>query len=45
LEFGRDYDLTAHFAQIKTIFSTKYEATVWNWILFFVGFGWLWMWF
>jgi len=30
---------------IKTIFSTKYEATLWNWILFIVGFGWAWMWF
>jgi len=30
---------------IKYIFSTKYEATFLNWILFFVCFGWLWMWF
>ena len=29
----------------KTIFSTKYEATLLNWLLFFVGFGWIWMWF
>jgi len=30
---------------IKYIFSTKYPATFLNWILFFVCFGWLWMWF
>jgi len=30
---------------IKYIFSTKHEATPLNWILFFVCFGWLWMWF
>ena len=29
----------------KTIFCTKYRATFWNWILFFVCFGWIWMWF
>jgi uncharacterized repeat protein (TIGR02543 family) len=29
----------------KTIFSTKYEATFLNWILFFVCFGFIWMWF
>jgi len=29
----------------KTIFSTKYEANFLNWILFFLCFGWLWMWF
>jgi len=29
----------------KYIFCTKYEATFWNWILFFLGFGWIWMWF
>jgi|GEM_PF-5529096 len=29
----------------KYIFSTKYEATTINWILFFVCFGWIWMWF
>ena len=29
----------------KYIFSTKYEATFLNWILFFVCFGWVWMWF
>ena len=30
---------------IKYIFSTKYKATIINWILFFVCFGWIWMWF
>jgi len=29
----------------NTIFSTKYEATTWNWILFWFFFGWIWMWF
>jgi len=29
----------------NTIFSTKYEATFLNWLLFFLGFGWIWMWF
>jgi len=29
----------------KTIFSTKREATFWNWVLFFLGFGFIWMWF
>jgi hypothetical protein len=29
----------------NTIFSTKYEATPLNWILFFVCFGFIWMWF
>ncbi|MCL2495035.1 MAG: InlB B-repeat-containing protein [Oscillospiraceae bacterium] len=28
----------------RTILSTKYEATLMNWILFIVFFGWLWMW-
>jgi len=30
---------------VPRIFSTKYEANFMNWILFFVCFGWLWMWF
>ena len=29
----------------NTIFGTGYEATFFNWILFFIGFGWIWMWF
>jgi len=29
----------------NTIFGTKWKATVLNWILFFLCFGWLWMWF
>jgi len=28
-----------------TIFSTGWPATVWNWIMFFLLFGWVWMWF
>jgi len=28
-----------------TIFGTSFEANVLNWILFFVGFGFIWMWF
>jgi len=35
--------VTANF--VKTIFSTKWESTVWNWIMFIVLFGWIWMWF
>jgi uncharacterized repeat protein (TIGR02543 family) len=31
--------------RIKHIFTTKYEATPFNWFLFIVCFGWLWMWF
>jgi len=27
------------------IFSTRYEATPWNWIMFILLFGWIWMWF
>ena len=27
------------------IFGSKYEATFLNWILFFLGFGFIWMWF
>jgi len=30
---------------VKKIFSTKYDATFLNWILFFVCFGFIWMWF
>jgi len=30
---------------VKTIFSTRYEANFLNWILFFLGFGFIWMWF
>ncbi|MCL2298705.1 MAG: cadherin-like beta sandwich domain-containing protein, partial [Firmicutes bacterium] len=29
----------------KYIFSTKWEATFWNWLMFFVLFGFIWMWF
>ena len=36
---------TAIQQQTKKIFSTKYDATFLNWILFFVCFGWIWMWF
>jgi len=31
--------------QAKKIFTTKYDATFINWILFFLCFGWIWMWF
>jgi len=27
------------------IFSTKYESSILNWILFILAFGWIWMWF
>lgn len=30
---------------VKTIFSTRYEANFWNWVMFFLLFGWIWMWF
>jgi len=30
---------------INTIFNTRWEATFLNWLLFFLGFGWIWMWF
>jgi len=46
---GASYTVTANktfTAQwAKTIFSTRYEATILNWLLFFVGFGFIWMWF
>lgn len=29
----------------NTIFNTRWEANFLNWILFFLGFGWIWMWF
>jgi len=29
----------------NTIFNTRHEANVANWLLFFLGFGWIWMWF
>jgi len=38
-----DVTFTAQWA--KTIFSTRYEATIWNWIMFIVLFGFIWMWF
>jgi len=28
-----------------TIFTTKYESNIWNWIMFIFFFGWIWMWF
>ncbi|MCL2531651.1 MAG: S8 family serine peptidase [Oscillospiraceae bacterium] len=31
---GRDY-----------IFTTRWESSFFNWLLFFLGFGWIWMWF
>ena len=38
--------VTANYKDVfKTIFTTKYKATFLNWILFFVCFGWIWMWF
>jgi len=49
LNAGASYTITGNVtftAQwAKTIFSTKYEATFLNWILFFVCFGFIWMWF
>ena len=31
--------------QTPRIFSTNWEANFFNWLLFFLGFGWIWMWF
>jgi len=49
LAAGASYTVTGNVtftAQwVKTIFSTKYEATFFNWILFIFGFGFIWMWF
>jgi len=49
LAVGANYTVTGNVtftAQwAKTIFSTKYEATFLNWILFFLCFGFIWMWF
>jgi len=30
---------------LKYIFTTRYESKFWNWVLFIVCFGWIWMWF
>ena len=32
-------------ARANTIFNTGWPSTFWNWLLFFLGFGWIWMWF
>ena len=38
--------LTASFEDApKTIFSTRYPSNFLNWLLFFLGFGFIWMWF
>ena len=37
--------VTAAVQPPKTIFSTRFEANIINWILFFLGFGFIWMWF
>ena len=29
----------------KYVFTTRYESTIWNWLMFFLLFGWIWMWF
>jgi len=31
-------------SQIRTIFGTRYESNLLNWLLFIVAFGWIWMW-
>ena len=28
----------------KMIFNTRYESSFWNWMMFFLLFGWIWMW-
>jgi len=44
-EEGYSATKTVTIRVIKTIFGTKYEATLLNWLLFFLGFGFIWMWF
>ena len=29
----------------RMIFTTRWESNFFNWLLFFLGFGWIWMWF
>jgi len=29
----------------RYIFTTIFRSTLWNWLLFFLAFGWIWMWF
>jgi len=36
--------LNGHFND-NAIFSTLYEGSIKNWLLFILGFGWIWMWF
>ena len=38
-------DVTAVATFANTIFTTRYTSNLWNWVLFFVAFGWIWMWF
>jgi len=37
--------VTANYKDAPTILTTKYQSTVWNWIMFIMLFGWIWMWF
>jgi len=40
-----DATMTFKLTVAKTVFSTNYESSFWNWLLFFLGFGFIWMWF
>lgn len=42
---GHSATKTVTLRVVKTIFGTKYESTVWNWIKFIFLFGFIWMWF
>ena len=44
-EEGNSAAKTVTVRVVKTIFSTRYESTIWNWFKFIVLFGWVWMWF
>ena len=49
LEAGNGYGTTSTLnftlTVAKTIFSTNHESNILNWLLFFLGFGFIWMWF
>jgi len=38
-------DITLYARWNKSIFTTRYDSNFWNWILFFLCFGFIWMWF
>jgi len=43
---NRSTQITVHVTSGRTyIFSTRWVSNFLNWLLFFLGFGWIWMWF